>query len=163
MEKKREKKKANNSVRYKKYKRVPEGVDIAEAKPEVVGVLIDALNIGMTVTEACHQAGISRDTFYTWKKKDPVLAYRLEKAETSTSRLAKGTLRMKLQNENEQLKTNPDLDIPTTRWWLERKNRDEFSTKSETENRNFNVDIGSIRELFGDDPEDTGEEYEPIK
>ena len=92
-----------------------------------------------------------------------MLAYRLEKAETSTSRLAKATLRMKLQNENEQLKTNPDLDIPTTRWWLERKNRDEFSTKSETENRNFNVDIGSIRELFGDDPEDTGEEYEPIK
>jgi hypothetical protein len=157
-----DKKKKGSKPRYKKYKRVPDGVDIAEAKPEVVRILIDAFNVDMNVTQACHQAGISRDTYYEWIKKDPVLSDRFEKAQTSTKRLAKSTLRMKLQKEHEELKTNDNADIPTTRWWSERRMKDEFSTKTENDNRNTNIDISDIRELFDEDLDDSGECYEPV-
>ncbi len=155
-----QKKKKSEYKRYKPYQRVPDGIDVAEGRPEVVSILIDSFNVGMNTTQSCHQAGISRDTFYRWIKKDPVLSDRIEKAKTSTERLAKATIRMKLQSENEELKTDSRADIPTTRWWAERVLRDEYSTRSENENKNINFDVQSIRELFDEDISDKGEGYE---
>ena len=152
MEKKKLRK-LNSKENYKNYKpheRVPAGMDIAEARPEAVGILIDAFNIGMNITQSCHQAGISRDTYYEWIKKDKVLSDRIAKARSNPERLVKATLFMKLQKESLRLNEDDEADVPTTRWWAERKLRDEFSIR--TENINTEITVEDIhKKLNGEE------------
>ena len=67
-------------------------------------------------------------------------------------RLARTTLYQKLLNESETLKTNPTADTPTTRWWLERKLREEYSTRVENDNTNTNITVDDISKLFQEPP-----------
>lgn len=88
---------------------------------EVLGLLKHAFSIGSTDKEACIYAGISETTFYDWKKDD-----------------------VKLSDEFDRLKLEPILQAKQTiinglddplnaKWYLERKLKNEFSLKLETE------------------------------
>lgn len=77
--------------------------------------------MGLNVTECCNYANISRQTFYKWLEKNPDFSDRMEELRSNPSTTAK-------LNVVEAIK-NGDTDL--SKWWLERKNKDEFSLKQE--------------------------------
>ena len=86
--------------------------------PEVVGKLEAAAALDCTIAEMAFHAHIHRDTLYEWLKTDKKLSDRLE------------TLRSKpgLQARLTTCKAMAEGDVLTSKWYLERKYKKEFST-----------------------------------
>lgn len=76
---------------------------------------------GLNVTECCHYANISRQTFYEYLEKNPKFSDRIDELRSNPSTKAKLNVVEAIENG--------DTDL--SKWWLERKNKDEFSTKQE--------------------------------
>ena len=76
---------------------------------------------GLNVTECCHYADISRQTLYEYLEKNPAFSDRIEELKSNPSTKAKLNVVEAIENG--------DTDL--SKWWLERKNKDEFSTKQE--------------------------------
>lgn len=110
--------------------------------PEKIDKLEFAFAHGATDLQACFYAGISKSTFYDYLQENPDFSERKEALKNAI------TLRAKL---NVAEKIN-DGDVGQSQWWLERKAKDEFSTRSENVNANINLNS-----------EMTDEEKEKIK
>lgn len=94
---------------------------------------------GLNVTECCHYADISRNCFYEYLEKNPDFKDRIEELKSNPSTKAKLNVVEAIENG--------DTDL--SKWWLERKNRDEFSLKQEIQ---ANVSYeDNLRELVGGD------------
>lgn len=89
--------------------------------PEAIAKLEDGFEYGFTDLEACLHAGISKDALYDYCEKHPEFTERKEILKRSPILLAK-------RNIVEELKSK---DGDTSKWYLERKAKDEFSTRSE--------------------------------
>jgi hypothetical protein len=89
--------------------------------PEVIKRLDDALRDGANITQACLLAGISQETYYLHVKTNPVFAETMESAKNWLNVIAK-------KNLADALKDN---DKETSKWWIERKEKQEFSPRSE--------------------------------
>ena len=76
---------------------------------------------GLNVTECCHYADISRTAFYDYLDKNPAFTDRMEELRSSPSTKAKLNIVEAIEAGD------PGLSV----WWLERRNKDEFSTKQE--------------------------------
>ena len=85
----------------------------------VVGKLEIAFAKGLNKTEACRFAGISRDTLYAYIKDNPKFSDRIEVLQSHPSMKAKINIADRIEKG----------DIELSQWYLERKNRDEFSLK----------------------------------
>ena len=88
---------------------------------EIVSKLEYGFMKGLNVTECCHYADISRTTFYDYLEKNPEFSNRIEELKSSPSTRAKLNIVEAIENG--------DADL--SKWWLERRNKDEFSTKQE--------------------------------
>lgn len=88
---------------------------------EVVSKLEYGFLKGMNDGEACYYAGISRQAFYDYCNKYPEFADRKEALKKNTAIQAKLNITEEIENGN--------VDI--SKWYLERRNKDEFSTKQE--------------------------------
>lgn len=88
---------------------------------EVVGKLEYAFSKGFNVTEACNYAEISRDTYYEYLKKNKGFSDKMERAQTNLQRRAKINLAEAIENGN----------LEESKYFLERKCKDEFSSKQE--------------------------------
>ena len=88
---------------------------------EVVAKLEYGFMRGLNDTEACCYAGISRQAFYDYIQRNPEFADRKEELKSHPSTKAKLNITEAIESGNEEL----------SRWWLERKNKQEFSTKQE--------------------------------
>lgn len=87
---------------------------------DVIKLLNEGFLCGLSVSQCCIYAGISRDTYYEWLKKRPDLALKFERAQLNPFLAAKRTI---MQNMG-----NPDV----AKWYLERKSPDgEFSLKQD--------------------------------
>lgn len=91
---------------------------------------------GLNVTECCHYADISRNCFYEYLEKNPDFKDRIEELKSNPSTRAKLNIVEAIENG--------DTDI--SKWWLERKNKDEFSTRQDI-NANVEQDITITIEL----------------
>ena len=87
----------------------------------IVGKLEYGFMKGLNVTECCHYADISRTAFYDYLDKNPEFANRIEELRSYTSAKAKLNITEAIEEGDRDL----------SKWWLERRNRDEFSTKQE--------------------------------
>jgi ACT domain-containing protein len=76
---------------------------------------------GLNVTECCHYADISRNCFYEYLEKNPDFKDRIEELRSNPSTKAKLNVVEVIENG--------DTDL--SKWWLERRNKDEFTTKQE--------------------------------
>lgn len=76
---------------------------------------------GLNVTECCHYADISRNCFYEYLEKNPDFKDRIEELKSNPSTRAKLNVVEAIENG--------DTDL--SKWWLERRNKEEFSTKQE--------------------------------
>jgi ACT domain-containing protein len=88
---------------------------------EIVSKLEYGFMKGLNVTECCHYADISRTTFYDYLEKNPEFSNRIEELKSNPSTRAK-------LNIVEAIESG-DTDL--AKWWLERRNKDEFSLKQE--------------------------------
>lgn len=108
--------------------------------PEVLAKLEHAFKIGLTDAEACAYVGIDPSNFYRYQDKHP--KFRTEKEQWKKNPIAKA--------KNTIFK---NLDDPqTARWYLERKCKDEFSTKQEVELNSSELvkqGLNKINEYFG--------------
>ncbi len=89
----------------------------------VVQKLEQAFTYDMTDIEACLYAGICRSTLHNYQKANPEFVDRKEILKNSVAIKAKTNL----------AKSINDGDKVDTKWWLERKRKDEFSLKHEHE------------------------------
>jgi hypothetical protein len=91
---------------------------------EIVGKLEEAFAIDATVEEACFYSDISRDCFYEYLKRHSEFADRIDNLRQRPVFIARKTV-------IENLEINPKIALK----YLERKRKDEFSTKQEIEQR----------------------------
>lgn len=89
--------------------------------PDAIAKLEQAFSLGASDTEACFYAGVSPDSLYAYQKKHPEYAER------------KAALKDKLILKARTViaKSMEDGDKQTAQWYLERKKKDEFSSRSE--------------------------------
>jgi hypothetical protein len=89
--------------------------------PETVKKLEDAFAQGFNVTHACGMAEISRETYYSYLKVNPKFADKVEWLRSKP--YIKSVLQI-----NKAINMG---DLPTCRWYAERKGKDEFSLRNE--------------------------------
>lgn len=90
---------------------------------EIVNKLEYGFMHDFNITEACQYAGIRRETYHGWVKKNQEFFNRMESARNNLRRLAKITLAESIEEGN----------VPNSMWYLERRAREEYSTKQTTE------------------------------
>lgn len=105
---------------------------------EVVGKLEYAFAKDFNVCEACDYAGIHRDSYYEWLKKCPEFSDRMEKAQTNLKRKAKINIADKIE----------EGDIDVTKWFLERRAKDEYSVKQSVEVSGIAEEQSKLSELL---------------
>ena len=101
---------------------------------EIVGKIEFGFMKGLNVTECCHYADISRNAFYEYCEKNPDFKDRIEELKSNPSTKAKLNVVEAIENG--------DTDL--SKWWLERRNKDEFSLKQELSadvNEKVNISI----------------------
>ena len=90
---------------------------------EVVSKLEQAFSMGCSDLEACLFANISRQTLYDYQEKNPEFIDRKALLKQKMIFKARSVIADALNNKDEN----------TAKWYLERKRKDEFSTKVENE------------------------------
>lgn len=91
--------------------------------PDIVNKLEQAFSMGCSDLEACLYAGISKQTLYNYQAKNPEFVDRKEQLKEQLVLKARTVIANAL-NEKDKV---------TAQWYLERKAKNEFSTKVENE------------------------------
>ncbi len=86
---------------------------------DVVRKLEDALRKGMTVIAACHLSGISTSTYYLYIAEDQAFSDKMTLAQEWVTIEARQVIAAAIAKGN----------LPTAKWWLERKAADEFAPR----------------------------------
>ena len=86
---------------------------------EVVGKLELAFSRGLNITEACDFVGLSRDTYYEKLKNDKGFSDKMSRAQNHLISSAKINIAAGIESG----------DIDLSKWYLERKCKDEYSVK----------------------------------
>lgn len=88
---------------------------------EVVKKLEQSLQNGFTITKACELSSISREAYYQRQKSDDIFLDKMSKAQKFAEEVAR---------QNVVRAITKDKDLFTSRWYLERKAPNEFSTRA---------------------------------
>jgi hypothetical protein len=89
--------------------------------PKIVAELITAFQNGLTVVQACRYSRIDKATYYRHLKSDVDFYDKMVAAQEQLNYKAREAI----------AKAISDGDTANARWWLERKSKDEFSTRRE--------------------------------
>ena len=103
--------------------------------PELVSKMEYGILKGLNDTECCLYAGISRQTLYEYISKHPEFADRKEELKKQPSTTAKLNVVEAIENG--------DIDI--SKWYLERRNKEEFSLRQEVD---ANVSVSKLEDLL---------------
>lgn len=87
----------------------------------VLRKLEEAFSFGATDLEACHLANISKTTLYDYQGKNPEFAERKEGLKDMLKYQARVNISKEINKGN----------LETSRWYLERKAKEEFSTRQD--------------------------------
>jgi len=104
---------------------------------ETIQKLESAFSLGCTDPEACLYADISLSSLYDYQSRHPKFLDRKNILKKS----------LKLQSRLNVGKTIKNGDVENSKWYLERKAKDEFSTKQEsgiTDQKGNDVDMGEV-------------------
>lgn len=112
--------------------------------PEVVSKLEQAFSMGCSDLEACLLADISKQSLYDYQAKHPEFADRKAMLKEKLVLKARSVLAKALNNNDENM----------AKWYLERKAKSEFGTRTEITGANGgaisvsqDVDIDKLKEL----------------
>ena len=119
---------------------------VSKMTPDVVNKLKEVFAIDGTIEEACFYAGISRQTYYDWIKKNKELFDEFQALRERPVLKARQTVVKSLDN--------PDYAFK----YLERKKKDEFSPRQELTGKDGNpiqtsyeVKLNEIRNEYGNE------------
>ena len=98
-----------------------------EQKERIIQSLREYLELGFSRNKACSLIGLAPGTLSNWVKDDEALGMKLEGWENKLNALAISNIAQALMAEGE----NEDTRKETTKWWLERKMKADFSTRLE--------------------------------
>lgn len=101
---------------------------------EVLEKLEYMFSMGATDEMACTLANINTGTLYNYQKENPDFLERKNILKEMTTWQARANVTEKIQ----------EGDVAQSNWWLERKAKDEFSTR--TESLNANVEVSNLTE-----------------
>ena len=90
--------------------------------PVVIANLVAAFQNGLTKQQAFRYAGISKDVYYKAMKADEEFAEKMRVAQEHLNFRAREVVARSIDGG----------DVRTAQWWLERKQKDEFSQRKET-------------------------------
>ena len=90
-------------------------------KEEVIELLKPYLKMGCSVTKACKYAGIPQSTVATWVGEDELLRLKIENWQNEPNHMARANWIAKMA----------EGDYASSVEWLKRKEKDEFSDRSE--------------------------------
>lgn len=107
---------------------------------EVIGKLEYGFMKGLTDAQCCNYADIHPSTLYDYCNSHPEFSERKEQLKNSPSVKAKLNIVEAIEEGNTEL----------AKWWLERKEKNEFSTKQEIE-ADVNSDVTITVELSDDE------------
>ena len=105
---------------------------------EVVRKLEYAFSKDFNITEACHYAGIGRNTYYDWLENNEEFSNRIEQAQSDLKRKAKMNIADKIE----------EGDTEVTKWFLERRAKDEYSVKQAVEVSGLADEQSKLSELL---------------
>lgn len=88
---------------------------------DVVNKLEQAFSLGATDLEACFYAGITKPTLYKYQDENPEFIDRKKALKEKLVLKARSVVADALENKDKQ----------TAQWYLERRKKDEFSTRHE--------------------------------
>ena len=91
----------------------------------IVAELTSAFQDGLNITQACWQAGISRDFYYDRMNKDLDFADKMSRAREFPSMNSRKNIVTAIKKGDQN----------ASKWWLERRSKDEFSTRQELTGR----------------------------
>jgi hypothetical protein len=112
------KKKSSKKVPKSERKKVGRPTSVT---PETLAKLEQAFSLGCSDLEACIYADVSPSILYRFQEKNPEFRERKEMLKQKLVLKARTVVAEALKNKDEN----------TAKWYLERKARDEFSTKQE--------------------------------
>ena len=108
-------------------KKLPEELEKRGRKtvmtPEIINKLEQAFSMGCSDLEACLYADIGKTTLYNYQNENPEFVERKEKLKEKLVLKARSVIADSLNKQDEN----------TAKWYLERKAKNEFSTKVENE------------------------------
>jgi len=93
----------------------------SETRKAIIEAVEKYLKLGFNLTKSCDLAFVPRTTFVTWCKEDPKLRQSVQYWRHYTSVSARETIQTAVENKS----------IDDAKWWLERKDKKDFSTRSE--------------------------------
>lgn len=115
--------------------------------PDVVQKLERAFEDGSTITEACHTAGIERQTYYNWLDDDDEFFDRMDRAQEYPDAIAKMNIVRSIKREAKE-----EIEPENSKWWVERKLKREFSKRQELTGEE-GKDLSSLVIVKADDKE----------
>lgn len=102
--------------------------------------LKDYLELGFSRSRACKMVGFDETTLSKWLSNDEALSMKVQGWENAMNKLALANLRDALLKEAE----TDDSKKETSKWWSERKMKEDFSTKSETDITSQGEQLGVV-------------------
>ena len=102
----------------------------------VLTALQECFELGMPKNRACEFVGIDRDTLLAYCHKNPIFSAKINGWRTNTSYKALKLVNSKLTNsvikdENGKVVKILPADVETAKWWLERREKADFSIRTE--------------------------------
>lgn len=104
-------------------------------KENVIKLLRPLFKLGYSINKACIIAGIPQPTVQTWVAKDEELRLQINVWQNEISLIARKNWKKAIK-KGVPTKHGPDLYSPSKEW-LERREKDDFSTRSEVEVTDF--------------------------
>jgi hypothetical protein len=98
-----------------------------EERQTIVESLKPYLEAGLSRNKACESIGFDPSTLSRWASDDEALSIKLRSWENTLNLLAMANVASALQKEAE----TEDARKETSKWWLERRMKNEFSTRQE--------------------------------
>ena len=98
-----------------------------EQREVIIESLRDYLELGFSRNKACELTGLDATTLSKWVQADEALSMKLQSWENAINKLALANIRDAIQKEGELEETRKE----TTKWWIERKMKQDFSLRTE--------------------------------
>ena len=119
-----------------------------EERAEIIESLQPFLSVGMSRNKACEAIGLHPTTLSKWVQANESLSMKLKGWENSLNKLALQNIADALALEGETEDTRKD----TSKWYLERRMKNEFSTRQENTGADGGpIEVNNISELPDDE------------
>lgn len=122
-----------------------------EQRMELIEAIKPYLQLGYSLRRACEYAGVSHSTIYNWYINDEALRTEIKAWQGLVNTQARQNIVEHIMG-NTKKGIKPDLE--TSKWWAERRERDDFSLRQE----NINTER-SIKEIIDEFQDPDNFEY----